>query len=305
VTWQQKDGASGEWALVLIGGGATAPGCDELARGGGLAWYGPDPRSGGHRFFARPDRKKRWRGLGNAPIRALGDVEVQAGIVVHATGSLDPRDGIDARALLRFDERAAADGFDQLRQRHAARLDRERLGGAWPAFDATLTRDPTDPSGTTLRGELRIPGRPGEEAMIFATTAYLAGDLGAPGAPCPWIADEWEARISCDRNGRFVIASSLRDQLIDDPSLMARDARVVPAIHNGLPAGFKLYAIRPASLAAALGLQNGDRIHSIGAHSVKNLDEAVAVLGGLRHATHVTVELERRGTDIALRYEIR
>jgi hypothetical protein len=315
VTWRHDDpdgGATagtdpdaGAWTFVLAGGRATSPGCEELSRGGGLAWLGPDPRTGKRRFFAAAERKRRWRALGDAPIRVVGDVEVQAGIVVHAAGSLDPRDGIDARALLRFDERAAADGFDQLRKRYSERLDRERLGGAWPAFDASVTRDPRDPGGTTLRGELRIPGRSGEEAMIFATSAIVAGELDAPGAPCPWIADAWKMMVTCTGNGRFTISSSLRDLVVDEPEMLGRDARVVPAMKNGARAGFKLYAIRPASLAAALGFQNGDRIHTVGGRPTPGVPEAEAAIEHLRSVDQFTVEVERRGSDVTLRYDIR
>lgn len=302
-TWSQRDGTDGAWALIMIGGGAAA-GCDELERDGALAWYGPDPRGGERRFFAAGDRKRRWRALGAAPIRAIGDVEVQPGIVVHAAGTLDPRDGVDARATLRFDERAAADGFEELRERFARGLDRDRLGGAWPAFGATLERDPRDPSGTTLVGKLRLPGKPGEEAMVFAINAYLAGDLGAPAAPCPSIADVWQGQIECSGR-RIIVARSLRDQIVADPSMLMRDARVVPAIHQGAPAGLKLYAIRPTSLAAALGLQNGDRIHAVGGESIVTADKAVRALEGVRTESRFTVELERRGNEVVLTYEIR
>jgi general secretion pathway protein C len=44
---------------------------------------------------------------------------------------------------------------------------------------------------------------------------------------------------------------------------VAKGARVVPAVKNGKPDGFKLYAIRPSSVYSKLGLTNGDTIQSI------------------------------------------
>ncbi len=308
VTWAQRDGSAGDWSLVLTGGGATATGCEELERDGALAWLGPDPRGGERRFFARAERKRRWRALGTAPVRAIGDVEVQAGIVVHASGHVDPRDGVAARARLRFDDPSAATGFEAQRDRWRRDLDRKRLGGAWPAFGITIERDKADAAGTTLRAELDVPGKLGDEAMLLATAALLAGELGGvrtPTAPCPdWIADPWHDELSCS-DGTFTIAAALRDRVLLDPMLLAGGARVVPAIKNGSPAGFKLYAIRPSSLVAALGLANGDRVHTVDGTAVSSMDSALDVYSRLRTATRVTVEVERRGQDLALQYEIR
>lgn len=302
-TWSQRGGTEGDWALIMNGGGA-AGGCEGLERAGALAWYGPDPRRGDRRFFAAGDRKRRWRALGSAPVRALGDIEVQPGIIVHAAGTLDPRDGVDARATLRFDERAAADGFEELRERFASRLDRHRLGGAWPAFGATLERDPRDPSGATLVGALRLPGKSGEEAVVFAINAYLAGDLGAPAAPCPSIADAWQGQIEC--SGRqIVIGRALFREILANPSMLGDDVRVVPNMRHGTSQGLTLFAIRPTSLAAALGMKNGDRILALGGRSTATLEQAAHALEGVRHETRFTVELVRHGDNVSLRYEIR
>lgn len=306
LTWAQDHGAAGTWSLVLIGGGVTAAGCDELERAGALAWFGEDPRAGAHRFFAGAERKRRWRALGDAPVRAIGDFDVQAGITVHAAATLDPRDGVDARATLRFDEPAAAAGFEEQQARWRKGLDRKRLGGAWPAFDVSFDRAPGDP--TTLRAELRVPGALGDEAMVFATTVLLDGDLAGlqtPRTPCPDVLDDtWVAEVRCI-DGRFTVAATLRDRIVAEPDLLLRSARVVPSVKNGTPNGFKLYAIRPASLVAALGLMNGDRVHTVDGAAIESIEDVLALHGRLASATQLTVELDRRGKELSLHYEIR
>ena len=52
-------------------------------------------------------------------------------------------------------------------------------------------------------------------------------------------------------------------RLLDDPSLVATSARVIPSVRNGDSEGFKLYAIRPGSFYAKLNLQNGDTVRAI------------------------------------------
>lgn len=305
VTWDQGAGPLGAWSLAMQGGGVAAPGCEALATGDGLAWYGADPRAGGGRFVDVADRKRRWRALGVAPVRALADVELQPGIVVHGAATLDPADGVDAQASFRFDARSAADGLTQLLGRWRGRLDRARLGGAWPALAVELARDPRDPSGATLRAELRLPGASGEEAMIFATAAFLAGELGTPGAPCRWIADPWVAEVSCAGDGRYVVAATLRDRVLADPQLLLAGARVVPAFKNGAAIGFKLYSIRPAGLIGALGFENGDLIRVVGGVAVTSATQLGDLLAAVRAADRLTIELERRGKELALRYELR
>lgn len=309
VTWDQSatDTMAGEWSLVLIGSGATAelPYCNGLERGDGIAWYGADPRRGTTRFFADDERTRRWRSLGRAPVRVIADAQAQPGILSRATASVDPTDGVAAQVTVRFDERAAASGAMEMILRARKRLDRERLGGAWPAFQWKLAADPTDPKGASLRGELVIRGARGEEAMLFAAAAIATGGVGTPGAPCHLIGEPWEPNIRCAEQGRYTISVALRDQLLGEPMILDRDARVIPAMKHGAPAGFKLYAIRPGTLLSALGFENGDRVHTVAGVTLTDMTSALQLPPVLRTATRFTIELERRGREVALRYEVR
>ncbi len=56
---------------------------------------------------------------------------------------------------------------------------------------------------------------------------------------------------------------ALLDKIIANPMAAASSVRTVPAVKDGKPAGFKLYAIRPGSLFARLGFLNGDTLVSI------------------------------------------
>ena len=69
----------------------------------------------------------------------------------------------------------------------------------------------------------------------------------------------------------------------------------MPAVKNGKPDGFKLYAIRPSSVYAKLGLTNGDTLQAINGFELTTADKALEVYTKLREATSLEVEVTRRG----------
>lgn len=103
----------------------------------------------------------------------------------------------------------------------------------------------------------------------------------------------------------YEIDKKLVDQVLANPMAVAKGARVVPAVKNGKPDGFKLYAIRPSSVYAKLGLSNGDTIQSINGFELTTADKALEVYTKLREATSLEMEVTRRGKPVTLKYTIR
>lgn len=103
----------------------------------------------------------------------------------------------------------------------------------------------------------------------------------------------------------YEIDKGLVDRMLANPMAMARGARIVPSIKNGKPDGFKLYAIRPNSAFAKLGLTNGDTLQSINGFTLDSADSALNAYTKLRTATSLELDVERRGQPITLRYTIR
>jgi type II secretory pathway component PulC len=92
----------------------------------------------------------------------------------------------------------------------------------------------------------------------------------------------------------FEIPKSTVHQLLANPDTFARQARIVPAMSNGQPIGFKLYAVRPGSLWHALGLANGDIMRSINGHDLSTPDQAIALYAMLKDATELQILVLRR-----------
>jgi general secretion pathway protein C len=103
----------------------------------------------------------------------------------------------------------------------------------------------------------------------------------------------------------YEIDKGLVDKALANPMALAKGARVVPAVKNGKPDGFKLYAIRPSSVYAKLGLTNGDTLQSINGFELTSADKALEVYTKLREATQLEVEITRRGKPMNLKYSIR
>jgi general secretion pathway protein C len=103
----------------------------------------------------------------------------------------------------------------------------------------------------------------------------------------------------------YEIDKSLVQKALANPMALAKGARVVPAVKNGKPDGFKLYAIRPSSVYSKLGLTNGDTLQSINGFELTSADKALEVYTKLREATQLEVEITRRGKPMTLKYSIR
>jgi hypothetical protein len=103
----------------------------------------------------------------------------------------------------------------------------------------------------------------------------------------------------------YELSHALVDAVLSDPMTAAKGARVVPAVANGKPAGFKLYAIRPSSLFAKLGFTNGDTLEKINGYTLDSADKALEVYTKIRDATKLDVEIVRRGKPLTLTFAIK
>jgi len=102
----------------------------------------------------------------------------------------------------------------------------------------------------------------------------------------------------------YRIARSALNRHLGDTNRLTKGVRIIPRIKNGQPAGFKLYSIKHGSIYAAIGLHNGDAVVRVNGHSISTPDKALTVYTMLRSQSKITVELERRGKTMVMRYEI-
>lgn len=110
--------------------------------------------------------------------------------------------------------------------------------------------------------------------------------------------------VNCAGNS-CTIDRALVEKLLSNTTMLATAARFVPSIKDGKPNGFKLYAIRPQSIFGRIGLQNGDTIKAINGSEMTTPDAALGLYTKLRNASHLSVQVERRGETVTLDYSIR
>lgn len=148
-----------------------------------------------------------------------------------------------------------------------------------------------------------------------AITLKLASDTPPPPRRVPDLdnlasADTHGWQEAIDGHTRLVDATHARvtralvDKLLSDPMQIAKGARVVPSSKNGAPNGFKLYAIRPSSIFAKVGLANGDLITAINGNSMHTIEQAMEMYTRLRDATQLEIEIVRRGKPLTLQIDI-
>jgi general secretion pathway protein C len=88
-----------------------------------------------------------------------------------------------------------------------------------------------------------------------------------------------------------------------DPSLVISGGRGIPMLDPGVQRGFKLYAIRPGSVYAALGFQNGDVVRAINGTEIGSGEQILELVA--RSTRQISIDVVRRGQPIILNYLIK
>lgn len=146
--------------------------------------------------------------------------------------------------------------------------------------EAKLRKD----AGNGRRQAARVAGapRPREQAQVGASNWGVA-------------------RLS--ERQRVVARATLDQHLGSLPSLL-RQAKAVPYLSNGEPAGFRVVGIDKGSVFEDLGLRQEDIIVAVNGVSVRNIQEALAAYNSFRSAEAVRLDLLRGGREVSLDFSI-
>jgi general secretion pathway protein C len=139
--------------------------------------------------------------------------------------------------------------------------------------------------------------------LALVTAAAGLATIPPPTALRPW-APRWrDAAIRCRAHHCEVDRLRVR-ALLETPAGIASAARFVPSIGCGRMTGIRLYAVRPASLLARLGLRNGDKVLRVNGISLSSPETAMRLFSMLKTAHNVVLNIERAGRPLALTYTI-
>jgi general secretion pathway protein C len=113
-----------------------------------------------------------------------------------------------------------------------------------------------------------------------------------------------EEAIKCPTEDTCTVERAFVEQLMANPALLAKQARIVPKQKDDEVVGYKLYGIRRGSLPKLLGLKNGDMITAVNGEELKSMDKAMALYTKLRRASNLSVQIERKGKSITKEIQI-
>ena len=103
---------------------------------------------------------------------------------------------------------------------------------------------------------------------------------------------------------QYRVERSEVDKALNNLAEVSTQARIVPSFKNGVASGFKMFSIKPGSIYSKIGLQNGDVIHKINGYEMNSPDKALEIYQKLKDALSVQIELERRGANMTVNYNI-
>jgi general secretion pathway protein C len=111
--------------------------------------------------------------------------------------------------------------------------------------------------------------------------------------------------ITKTSEGQYEVPRPEIDKTLANLNDVAMQARIVPAFKDGVAQGFKLFSIRPDSIYAKIGVQNGDVIRRINGYDLNSPEKALEVYSKLKESSRIDIEIERNGSVIRNTYNIR
>ena len=154
-------------------------------------------------------------------------------------------------------------------------------------------------NGALCQAELFQPDAP-PKAPAPAPAASADTKGGAPGVD-PAISKGIQ-RVSATE---FNIDRSVVDKILENQADLMKQARIVPEQENGKLVGIRLFGVRQDTLLGVLGMENGDRLQTINGFDMTSPEKALEAYARLRTADHLTVQINRKGANTNLDYNIK
>jgi general secretion pathway protein C len=144
------------------------------------------------------------------------------------------------------------------------------------------------------------------ELVMFRGDRPTVAIVEPPPAPNPAsVPPEIASKIRKLGPTEFDVDREAISAILEKQAQLMGMVRVVPARENGRAVGPRLFGIRPDTILGKLGFEPGDRLQSVNGFDVTNMESAVQALARLRTADHLTVQINRRGRDMNLDFNVK
>jgi len=113
------------------------------------------------------------------------------------------------------------------------------------------------------------------------------------------------AKIQKVGSREFNIERAIVERILDSQGELMRATRLMPEEDDGKVKGIRLTEIKPETLLAELGFENGDSIRVINGLDISSASTALEAYSRLKTSDHLTVMLHRGDGTISLNYNVR
>jgi general secretion pathway protein C len=103
----------------------------------------------------------------------------------------------------------------------------------------------------------------------------------------------------------FNVDRGVVDKILENQADLMRQARIVPEQENGKMVGIRLFGVKPDTLLGVLGMENGDRLQTINGFDMTSPEKALEAYARLRTADQLVVQVNRKGSNMNLDYNIK
>jgi general secretion pathway protein C len=150
------------------------------------------------------------------------------------------------------------------------------------------------------------------QAMMFqpqttpqTTPAPVAAPAPMPRGGAGAVPDDIKKGIQRVSANEFNVDRGIVDKILENQAELMKQARIVPEQENGKVVGIRLFGVRPDTLLGTLGMENGDRLQAINGFDMTSPEKALEAYARLRTADHLTVQVNRKGSNMNLDYNVK
>jgi general secretion pathway protein C len=148
------------------------------------------------------------------------------------------------------------------------------------------------------------PSKPAVAAATPSAPTPPAPAAAVVGGATPVPADI-ASKIQKVSGNEFNVDRQVVDKILENQAELMKSARIVPEQENGKVVGIRLFGIRADTLLGTLGLENGDRLQTINGFDMASPEKALEAYARLRTADHLTVQVNRRGANQNIDFNIK
>lgn len=147
--------------------------------------------------------------------------------------------------------------------------------------------------------EMRPPAAPAGDrtpAVEERPDAHKPGRAGAD----PALQAQLDSGVRAIDETTFEVDRKLVEDVLARPQAASRGARIVPRAD-----GLRVFAVKPDSAHARLGLRSGDIIHAVNGIDLSSADKMLQAITQLRNESSISLSITRRSEPVTLNYRVR